>query len=411
MAPSSWAPARPARVTRDRSVLVPMAAGLLAVLGIWFVRRHTAYWMGDFRAYRAAGTAVLHQLPVYSATADYDVAALQFIYTPFAAVLLAPLSLLGVGVSEGVWIGVNGLLLGAVLWVSLGLAGAASGRRRTIGAAAGTLLAAPLYPVWLNVDQGQINLVILLVVLLDFSPLMPERWRGVGVGIVAGIKLTPLIFVAYFLLTGRRAAAVRSLAALAGTIVIGFLVAPSASAAYWFHGIVIDASRMIPLDWIVNHSLPGLVARLARVITPPGWALLLSAAVAVLGVAAAVLAHRRGQELVGLLVVAFTGVLVSPVTWPHHAVWVVVAFVWLATAAWRSGRVLLPWSLLVAGYVWYALGLHEHAQRPFGDGPYQWTTAGEVILLLVGYHTVILVALASVPVWLRRLAPARTPVP
>ncbi|XVV06169.1 hypothetical protein ACQPW3_12595 [Actinosynnema sp. CA-248983] len=43
----------------------------------------------------------------------------------------------------------------------------------------------------------------------------------------------------------------------------------------------------------------------------------------VVGLRAAVLFHRRGEELAGVLTVALTALLISPVSWHRHWVWCV----------------------------------------------------------------------------------------
>ena len=47
------------------------------------------------------------------------------------------------------------------------------------------------------------------------------------IGLAAGLKLTPAIFVAYLLVTGRRRAAATAAAAFAGTVAAGFAVLPA----------------------------------------------------------------------------------------------------------------------------------------------------------------------------------------
>jgi hypothetical protein len=45
---------------------------------------------------------------------------------------------------------------------------------------------------------------VVLLALADAVGAVPSRWRGVLVGIAAAVKLTPLLFVVFFLLAGRR---------------------------------------------------------------------------------------------------------------------------------------------------------------------------------------------------------------
>jgi hypothetical protein len=43
-------------------------------------------------------------------------------------------------------------------------------------------------------------------------------------------------------------------------------------------------------------------------------------------------AHRRSSPMLGVLICAGTCLLVSPISWAHHMVWVVPAILWLALA-------------------------------------------------------------------------------
>ena len=65
------------------------------------------------------------------------------------------------------------------------------------------LMCVVLAPVRDTLGTGQINLVLMLLVMADC--LLPgTRWpRGMGIGIAAAVKLTPLIFALFFV-TGRQ---------------------------------------------------------------------------------------------------------------------------------------------------------------------------------------------------------------
>jgi alpha-1,2-mannosyltransferase len=75
--------------------------------------------------------------------------------------------------------------------------------------------------------------------------------------------------------------------------------------------------------WAGNQSLDGLITRLAGSINgaKPAWiaaAVLVGAA----GVVCAALLDRKGHPVPGLLMAALTGLLVSPISWDHHWVWI-----------------------------------------------------------------------------------------
>ncbi len=260
----------------------------------------------------------------------------QLLFGPFA-VLPGPL----------VWglLGVFSLLaLGTVVRVALGPAGH---RLRWWGWAVvvGAGLAAE--PVWRTLGFGQVNLVLLALVVVDVLVLRGSRGAGLLTGLAAAVKLTPLVFVGHLWLTGRRADAGRALAAFGLCHAVGGVLLPGDSLRYWTV-VVLDPSRPGDNAYWGNQSLNGLVHRLAG---GADWALVLSGAlgVGVLAVGALVVSGRWRaaaplDPLAALLVTAGCGLLVSPVSWTHHWVWVVPLGCWLA-------RPLLARPLLAAAPV------------------------------------------------------------
>jgi hypothetical protein len=58
-----------------------------------------------------------------------------------------------------------------------------------------------------------------------------------------------------------------------------------------------------------------------------------------IGIGIAAIAARRGEHLLGILVCGVTGLLVSPISWTHHWVWVVPGLAFMLTGSRRSR----PW--------------------------------------------------------------------
>jgi alpha-1,2-mannosyltransferase len=290
----------------------------------------------DLHVYRIGGLIVRHARPYYNphrATPLYDWPGfskfqLKFTYPPFAAVAFAVLSfipwpalLLATDVA-------NVGFLVAALWFTFGGLGYRPSRRVRLGAT--LLTAAAVFwtePVVRTIYVGQINLALMALIIWDLcQPDTPRSrwWKGAGVGVAAGIKLVPLIFIPYLLLTRKfRQAAIAS-AAFVATVVIGFVFLPADSAKWWFGGLFInDAGRTGFLGWAGNQSLRGLIARLMGSVAGSAHVWLAAAAlVAVVGLACAAVLDRKGHPLPGLLTCALTGLLVSPVSWDHHWVWV-----------------------------------------------------------------------------------------
>jgi len=321
--------------TPDRRTLAWAAAAglLLAVLvAAWPLVMDGRYYVGDdFVVYHAAGSALFDGRSPYDFSLD---GSFMYIYTPFAAIPLAPLALLGTTAALAVWTLISVLAMQALIWISLRLAGVTSPGRRAVLTLVLTVAALPLGPVVQNFWLGQINLVLVFLIVADLAR-RSDRFRGVGIGIAAGIKLTPLIFVVHLLLTGQYRAARTALLTFLATVLVGFVVLPGASAKYW-GGTFIDTSRMYPtgadVSW--NHSLRGLIAPLSGAGTGAVvlW-FVLAAVVGVAGLAVARAATLRGNALAGIVACGVTGVLVSPLSWAPHWVWCVPLLVLAVTAA------------------------------------------------------------------------------
>jgi alpha-1,2-mannosyltransferase len=386
-------------VTTHRRISIVSGFGLLAALLVLrqlFSHLLPGIGMVDFSVYVAGGRAVLDGTSLYDLGVTTDGVPLPFTYPPFAALAFVPLALLGMAGASVLWTVLNLAGLAAVVWLTLGMLRV---RRRGLPTACWTAAVLVLDPVLLNLVIGQINILITALVLLDFSRVLPSRWRGIALGIAAGIKLIPLIFIAYLLFTGRRAEAARAGLTFAGTIALGFVLLPSDSVRCWVQGTIFQSGRTLH-SIAVNHSLPGFFARLLRTDVAPAWSWPLVVLAGVLGLALAVWTHRRGHDLVGLLVAAFTSLVVSPLTWPMHATWIVPGLLWLAYARWRRPGGLLPKVVLGLTVVWYVVPFYELAQ---GADRFQNTVAGNLVATFGGLLAKTLLMLVSVPFWLPRL--------
>nr|WP_189313414.1 glycosyltransferase 87 family protein [Streptomyces brasiliensis] len=270
--------------------------------------------MVDVLVYRAEGEAVVHGGDLYGFTVTEW--RLPATYPPFAAVLFVPTTWIPVPVLKATFLAGNALLLAAFTTLSARLAG------RTVRApllCTATALALWLEPVFQTLLFGQINLAVACLVLWDLTRRPGARGRGVALGVAAGIKLTPVVFVVYLFLTGRRREAGTAMATCAATTALGAVLLPSASADFWTRRLY-ETGR-VGKAWIIdNQSLQGLVARALRDPAPGvAWALP-AAAIAAGGLWLAV--HTKDDRH-GILVTAATALLVSPISWSHHWVWCV----------------------------------------------------------------------------------------
>lgn len=155
-------------------------------------------------------------------------------------------------------------------------------------------------------------------------------------GIAAGLKLTPAIFIPYMLLTGRVREGLTALGVFLGTIAAAFAVLPRECADYW-GGLFMDDTRIGLAQFPGNQSLNGAVTRQFGAETPPEWLWpVLAVSVALVGITLAVATARGGAALAGMGLCALTALLVSPISWTHHWVWALPLVIVLVDRAWRT---------------------------------------------------------------------------
>lgn len=385
----NWLARSLARLVADKATalaLLAVPAGML-IAGI-------VSWLIDWRlgvdsaVYRSGAVALLTGEPLYDndfLSAEPPWARLPFTYPPTGALLFVPLALFPTQVSWGILAAISVLALALVIRISIEavrptwLPPARTTILLTIGALA-------LEPVWRTLFLGQINIILMALVVTDVLVLGAVTGRarhlgGVLVGVAAAVKLTPLIFIPHLWLTGRRTDAVRALATFAALQGLIFAIRPHDFVRFWTVAVT-DPARTGPTFWAGNQSLNGLVLRLSD-LAP--WALAAAIGIgAVLAVPAVVLVrrfHKAGRPLAALLVTAFFGVLLSPVSWSHHYVWVVPLVVLLLAklpdAKVRAGLAAIV--LVFASCVLLIMRTSDPS-RPPGEKPELEWTPPEVVL-------------------------------
>jgi alpha-1,2-mannosyltransferase len=413
--------AEPAAVTEATAATGPLVKGprwllpagallLAAALAAYLADlvTHLSYMaaMRDLVVYRNGGLIVRHVSPAYDphhASPLYDWTGqngVQFTYPPFAAVVFAVASVLSWTAMRWAMTVASLAALGLSLWLVFGALGYRDRPAVRLGATLGVSgLALATEPVQQTLALGQVNLLLMLLVvgdLLTGGALMPDGrtrwWHGLGIGIAAGVKLTPLIFIPYLVLIRRYRQAAVATAVFAATAALGFAILPRDSGTYWAHGLFLKANRIVFLGARGNQSLRGVLIRLAGSVSS-GTVPWIAAAVlvAIAGLVAAALLYRARQPVPAMLACALTGLLVSPLSWDHHWVWVAPGIALLAhlgaTAArgavraawWAAAAVLFGifacwpqfWDLsqsglTPAGLVWYGPGTY------FATGSKPW---------------------------------------
>lgn len=313
------------------------AAILLAVFAV--VRNLHGFSMVDMLVYRAEGAAVAGGQDLYAMRLPgWDLAAT---YPPFAALLFVPgtwfdISLLRVLVTLG-----NVVLLALLAHLSFRLIGWPKRGSGPAPVLLATGLGVFLEPVYTTFQYGQINLLIACLVLWDLTRSDRNLFKGVGIGIAIGIKLTPGVFAVYLLLTGRVRAAGVSVAVFLATALLGTAVLPVDSYGFWTEHLW-DSRRVGVIELVDNQSVRGMVARLLSTNDPGLLASAATVLTAVFGFGVGVLAARSGlrrAEAWAVVSVALTAVLVSPISWSHHWVWCVPLLILLCAEAAQEAKV------------------------------------------------------------------------
>jgi hypothetical protein len=299
---------------------------LLAEVGVlvWFA---LSFKPVDFVVYMWGGHAVTHGTALYLGSSGRN----YFTYPPLAAALFAPIALLPSALAQVLWELASVAALAVAACAILKLARWRPTRAEIAAVTAVSLLLEPVYHTLFN---GQVNLILLAIVAVDVWWVSEgRRGGGVGVGIAAALKLTPGIFIVLFLLSRRTKAAVTAAITFLSCGLIGYLVAPGASRLYWTRYFY-DTKRVYPA-YIGNQSIYGAAIRLFG---GPGhvglWYLPLTIVAAAVGLSSAVVFARCHDWLRAMAVTGVTGLLVSPVSWTHHWVYVVPALICMA----RDGK-------------------------------------------------------------------------
>lgn len=260
---------------------------------------------------------------------------MAFTYPPFAAAVFAPLALLPTKAALALQTTINIICACIVGWHIAhylhrkGVLNPANRGRWWINGAFVTglvLLAGP----WRNsLDLGQINPMLMMLIVVDLlgsSKRYPHGFlpRGLLTGLAAGIKLTPLVFMLYFVVRRDFRSAARMAAAFGSTVVLMAVLTPALSAQFWLASLG-DTNRVGVLSRFENLSLRGLIARL-ELAPAVGTAVWIGASLAVIALGALTIHRSRHSpdQWGPVAATALVMLLISPVSWAHHWVWVVL---------------------------------------------------------------------------------------
>jgi alpha-1,2-mannosyltransferase len=387
----------------DRRWIVAAVLGCAAfvALGAWAYGLFDG--MIDLRVYRMGGSVLLDRASLYDA--QLPGSGLPFTYPPFAAIAMVPLAAVPWGVALVLWTTISVLCIAAIWRAALPesawnlLPERLTGKRIAVLAAL-TLASLLLEPVWQTIQFGQINLLLTAMILLDLIRPENARWRGFWVGVTIGVKLTPLPFLAFLLITKQWRAFRNAVLGLLATMAIGFAVVPNQSWEYWTV-VIRNANRVGGLAYTANQSFMGFLSRLGD---DAGWIqpvwFVLSA---VFGLLVLWLARRywlADERVTAISVMALAVLYASPVSWSHHWVWIIPLGISLIRAVDRQwGRrpaiatAVLWYGLFVLRSIWWV---------PYRDdrelGWSFWQSIPGNSHLILGMVAFVLLAVLSGPV-------------
>lgn len=320
----------------------------MGIIAVW------VYWLTydpgrlptDFRVYRAGGSAILDGEPLNQVVLSIGRFELPFTYPPFAALVFAPLALISGKVGATILLIGSLLCLGGVAYLCAKewpwTAGVTSIFRPWQLALIIYVIAAVSEVTTENFYLGQINLYLILIVLFD--NLHRSKYTGFLTGIAAGFKVTPAIFILFMLLTRRWADAARAIAGFLVTILVSLIAGPGQVWTYWTHDLF-ATDRVGDIRRLANASYRGITERLldsyGSTLPVIAWLLLAVITLAVLMWVA--MQWWPTDRLVAVSLIGICGLLINPISWNHHFIWLIPATVAVSAMAVRAFRNKRTW--------------------------------------------------------------------
>lgn len=368
--------------------LLQLLAVFVVARCLWQLFTHLPYHI-DLDVYRLSAQAWLDGRPLYHASASFHTASgadLPFTYPPLSAIVFTPFTWLSFHAASVVITAITLVLLVVSTMVVLAALNPVWARQWLLAVAIAVAAVYYCEPIRTNFVFGQINVVLMALVLADCLP-RRTRWpRGLLLGLAIALKLTPAVFLLYFALRRDNRAALTAMISFVGATLLGFALAWRDSLEYWTSTLP-DTNRIGTSGYFKNQNIVGALARL-DVTTSERFTIWAVGSLAVLAMTvwAARRALRAGEPVLALCCIALFGLVVSPVSWSHHWVWVVPTLLttaalayqrrnlWLAAAT-AVGLVMMVWTpfellpehrestaplwrqLVGASYIWWAVAI------------------------------------------------------
>ncbi|MCX2933326.1 glycosyltransferase 87 family protein [Mycobacterium sp. CVI_P3] len=361
------------RVTQVAIVVLLVYAG-------WLLFGKIPYRI-DIEVYRMGGQAWLDGRSLYAGDATFHTLIglnLPFTYPPLAAIVFSPFAWVPLSAASVIITVITLVLVLLSTWLvltRLAVWPASTVTRepawlRRAWLTAGIVALAVMYlePIDANFAFGQINVVLMTLVIADCLPRRTPWPRGMLLGIAIALKLTPAVFLLYFVLRRDGRAALTAVGTFLAASLLGCALAWRDSVEYWTT-TVRHTDRIGSAALNTNQNIAGALARLGLdknihfvVWTLACFVVLALTIWAVRRVLSDGPAHGEVSAeaaTLALMCVALFGLVVSPVSWSHHWVWALPTVITGAVIAYRhrNAALGLVTAVGVALMVWIPLEL------------------------------------------------------
>ena len=281
------------RLTRAAVEFLPPMAVALLILPYIIQYGKLVPWQPstiDLQVYVYAVKDMLAGKDIFATTTPFW--SLYFIYPPIAAILMTPLAFGPYVFWQVVW-------TGGLVWAQQSVLKRCGAPRGWKLGLLGIAVVLAVEPIRTTLGYGQVNTMLMALVVADLLPDPPEQRRripqGILIGLAAAIKLTPALFVIFMFLIGKRRAAITAIISFAVFTGIGAILLFRETVVF-FSGLSGGDTRTASPLYTGNQSLLGVFFRLgdsSRTTTVAGLAV--AGVLAVLGclVAASLVAKQR----------------------------------------------------------------------------------------------------------------------
>ncbi len=317
----------------------------------------------DVGVFRDAGNAFRHGHPLYDGFPSRS--GYAFIYPPFAAVLFLPLTVGGELFMDIVW---NATIIACVVGIMAMACHRAGIKDWPYWAITLAGFATCLDMIQANLYFGQINVFLVFLVTADVLGYTPKPIRGLGIGLAAGVKITPAAYAIIFLVRKDWWSLARAAGFFFVTVILGFIARAKESVDFWTV-IFFETDRGGQVNYPNNQGLGGILSRSVLSVDQVGAVtpfIFVFFAAATIYVAYQLEKHNRSVE--ALLIVVLGISIGGPYAVSHHWAGVILALPVILIVREEALRVILS----IAAGAWVVPG---YLLAPESDpGNVGWTT-------------------------------------